>query len=1148
MKKLQYIIVLSTLLLLGVSCAREMADPAVESVEEPTVPIILSFDEPITLQAETKANTGMEMGITPAIQNIHVAVFGSSGYLKDYTSATPCDASGNPIADFASTNATASYFLCRLPVSTSSRIVHIIANGPSSMTFNAYENDIMQRLSVTDGNGAYWQRIVLDHGISVKTVTNTEGQIVYEEDADGNYIPTDETVEAFAHLKLVRNFTSVTVDVASTASNFQLVSYTLCNMAQSGSYAIYSTNHGAWVSDYMANPMDGSTGIISYDGKVYAGFPTNPVLNTTIPSTADEFNAAGVAVGPGEPMYVYERAVTSENPPFILMAGRWVESGDPSSAPVKYYRLDITKDDEYIPLYRNYSYNITLTGVSVEGFDTPEQAARHNSGDNFSVSLDTQTLDNVSNGTIRIYVEQPAYDLIYTSDEQRFWFQLQKVEDGSYLNGNVTVTEKPGGNALASFTVGTSDVSDKRYVSYTLNMPNGTSTLTSTLKLVGTYTDSHNVVSRLNREVTIHVFNTKDITPTLTPDTVAPEANQTTTLGIPLPWDLQKSMFPMEILIEDSEKALNPSSKEDMPVRTEIKSLTDNATPSYCFVRTLNWSEYAALKEDAELSGNSLLLLNCEFDTIKEFTSTTVYVYNKYFSANSSGVTTAQVTLGTDANNLISPSKQTVTGTSANVTVKSAGRWSLMISLANGETATGTSITPNFGNATTGTAVTVTLPENDSENAIRYKLTLVNTTDNITRNATLTQAGVSMSMTCSKTSIAATGENVSVAVNSGVHYLLEALDENGNVLSSTATYDATTTTTNRSINVPANDRLTDRNVTIRLRNVSGTIRRDITLPQAAGTATMTAPSSILMSTTSATVNVAASFDSVLNVYDESDALIFTTNVASNTSGTNVNIPLGANTTGSDRTFTVKLCNTSGTVVRTESITQAGTPSISLVADNDSVKGNTTSATLTLIAELDWTLSVSGGSGSPSLSVTSGNSTSGTTVTLSGMPVNYSTTAEVTYTVTATSSDASIVRTATITQRVATLNPNQSVTFNTTTGNGYTNSDYTETKNGITGTFSAINSVGGSYMTLASGTQLTVSKDVTVYAITGATFTYSSTTYDADSMTATTGTVSSATAWTGSTDSVTFTFTRNGWLLSDLRMTRFVITYTGYTWN
>ena len=79
------------------------------------------------------------------------------------------------------------------------------------------------------------------------------------------------------------------------------------------------------------------------------------------------------------------------------------------------------------------------------------------------------------------------------------------------------------------------------------------------------------------------------------------------------------------------------------------------------------------------------------------------------------------------------------------------------------------------------------------------------------------------------------------------------------------------------------------------------------------------------------------------------------------------------------------------------------------------------------------------------------------------------------------------------------------------------------------------------MTINSGTTLTVSKDASVYAITGATFTYGR---EPSSVTVTTGTMSGVTSWTGSTDTVTFTFTR----YNAPRISQFVITYTGYTWN
>ena len=145
MKKI-YSIFSVLLMLFAVSCLREepVAIDALK-VDEPTVPVILSFQEPVTLQARTKAELGMEMGVRPAISSIHVAIFGRDRYLKDYVSAFPCDENGNPLpGGYASENATTAYFLARLPITSSERVLHIIANGPSSLPFNSDENDIMQ--------------------------------------------------------------------------------------------------------------------------------------------------------------------------------------------------------------------------------------------------------------------------------------------------------------------------------------------------------------------------------------------------------------------------------------------------------------------------------------------------------------------------------------------------------------------------------------------------------------------------------------------------------------------------------------------------------------------------------------------------------------------------------------------------------------------------------------------------------------------------------------------------------------------------------------------------------------------------------------------------------------------------------------------
>ncbi len=1158
MKKI-YAIFSVLLVLAAVSCVRE--EPlAIDKFEKEgaTVPVILSFQDPVVLQAGTKAEPGMEMGVQPAISSIHVAVFGTDRYLKDYVSAYPCDASGNPISGFASQNATSAYFIARLPISSKERVLHIIANGPSTLPFNAYENDIMQNMTVTDGNGAYWQRITLPGGITVK---ETDG--IPQQTPDGEFIPTDATVAALSDLKLIRNFASITV--TENADKFEIVSYTLCNMPKSGAIAMYSSNHSDWVSDYTAPTL--SDHLYSYDGKTYPGFPTDPEIDTNIPTTPDALNAPGVSVAPGDPIYVYERAVTTDNPPFILMAARYVQSGTPTSAtPIHYYRLDLALESGYFPIYRNFQYVINISDVSVDGFEDLATAAAHNSGSNFSVSLDTRTLPDVSNGVVRLHVEKPNFDWVYTAGSQKFWYMFELNANHDKINGNVTVTEKEG-NAIKNLSVDNSDnANGERYVNYELNMPNGTSTLSSTLQLVGTYNDGSDTY-RLVRMVTIRVFNAKDITPSLSPATVADEEGQLTTLTIPLPYDLQASMFPMEILIEDSAKALNPASTENMPVKTTgidnldepFKSLSGDGKSSYCFVRTLNWSEYQRLKKNAELSGSDRIILTCDFETTKAFSSSTVYVYNKYFQTDASGVTTAQATLTGDANNNITPNRQTVSGTSATVKVKSTGNWVVNISLAGGGVAAGASLSPSNGSATTGQNVTVTLPENVSENAIRYLLTLTNTSasPSFTRTAYITQEGILMKLTSATTNISSEASSVAVTVESGTSYVLELIDAGGTVLYTSGTYSPTTGPTNHNVNIPANTSFSERRLTIRLRNLLSTAWKDVTIIQAAAVSLSVVNAQIPMQVSTARVSLSNSIPVKLRVFNiGTGAEVYTSGeIAASTVAAERTVTVGANT-GSAITYRVEAWRADLSERVGNTITFVQQPSILITAASTSLKGNETSTTVYVVSDFDWvltsspsgaTLSSSGGS------ATSGGTAAAVTVTL---PVNY-TTSDVVYTLTAkgTGANSSKSSAVAITHRKATLRTGQTVTFDCGTGTGrvFNTSSRTATKNGITATFSAISAAQNAHIRFGLNTTLSFTTDNTVYEITEASLTFTERNYRANGGSVSNGTMSWGTTsnWsksgTNPVTSLDITFTQ-AYNYTPLRLSSFTITYTDYQWD
>ena len=107
------------------------------------------------------------MADQPQVQNLRVAVFGGSGFLKEYVQAEP--------VQLATTNNTRYNYKVRLSLSDSHLKVHCIANGPQTLPFK-YEDEVMSVQTVSGDQDAYWQKIELPNGITAK------------KDEDGVYI------------------------------------------------------------------------------------------------------------------------------------------------------------------------------------------------------------------------------------------------------------------------------------------------------------------------------------------------------------------------------------------------------------------------------------------------------------------------------------------------------------------------------------------------------------------------------------------------------------------------------------------------------------------------------------------------------------------------------------------------------------------------------------------------------------------------------------------------------------------------------------------------------------------------------------------------------------------------------------------------
>ena len=109
---------------------------------------------------------------TEDLHSLRLAVFGGSGYLKEYVEATPL----GPPTDYTyqtrdSENSewvpvtVKSYsFQVMLTLADSPRTVHFIGNGPETLPFG-YDNAVMQAIRNNPGEMSYWQVLHLPDGI-----------------------------------------------------------------------------------------------------------------------------------------------------------------------------------------------------------------------------------------------------------------------------------------------------------------------------------------------------------------------------------------------------------------------------------------------------------------------------------------------------------------------------------------------------------------------------------------------------------------------------------------------------------------------------------------------------------------------------------------------------------------------------------------------------------------------------------------------------------------------------------------------------------------------------------------------------------------------------------------------------------------------
>ena len=337
MKKVAYI--LAALLFSFLACTREeepvhdrMGSEPVQEDGAPDGSVKVSFT---CVMMESSAAT-KALGEESGLSSMRLAVFGGSGYYKEYVTATLTrqfkaektfhDASASPF-----TKEVDCYeFTAELKLSNTPRTVHFLGNGPKSIKIGK-ANDILPKLLCNDpedefsSETAFWQMIWLP---AIEAAVNADGEYL---NPQGNvrqhgedYLISPDTQAYFQDIALIRNWAKISLrnnwkdetpdpDLGENVygfSNFIPHSFALINYPTQGTFVPYGGKTG-FIGPMSQDTQDRHYQLLGFDELYYSekperaqqeypfyygykgNLPQGAVFNHDIPTQEDFENGTG---------------------------------------------------------------------------------------------------------------------------------------------------------------------------------------------------------------------------------------------------------------------------------------------------------------------------------------------------------------------------------------------------------------------------------------------------------------------------------------------------------------------------------------------------------------------------------------------------------------------------------------------------------------------------------------------------------------------------------------------------------------------------------------------------------------------------------------------------------------------------------------
>lgn len=605
MKVFKYI--LAIVLAAGlIACQQENTQPGLLSDEnEVEVTFDVFFPELIPL------NTKSPMGEGPTELSLNLCLYGAGdGYVQNWVPTT-----------IISTITEGGYikggtYKAKLPITDEQRIVHLFANAPDDIIID-YMDVVMEHMISEDNDGAFWQQVTLPH---IKKQGNGE--------ADPSSVrPLTEGVY------LVRNFAKFIVQSAlpedEDYAHFVVKRWTLINTPDCGYVAPYTGNADKRFPNGYLNVKnylnaDGSiSGNLLYrqlsQTDSYVGYmPSVAQINAAFPGDpADDPATDEIYVGNGAARYMYERPLptTEQIQTSILVEiefdgdHEFSEDGNPVSY---WYKIEVLDDEgAYLPFLRDFVYSLKIEGLDVAGYDTASEAFEGAYFGNISASLETAGLNELSNGTSKIHVDQMDYTFLtgdvteiltkpgdsVDAEPAQFWFQTGDNPAISVTTpgvGIITVEKFP----VSGYEPAIIDFEANETGVISVDLATAGDIVKKSIIRVSGKPDTSNGKT-IYREITINLMNkqqfahgSQETSITGVPSSLS-APNMPVEITLHLPEDLGSSVFPIQVRIEAQNNTLS-SVSPDLPVSTGPSQFDANRN-TFFYIYTIKYSDYCKL-------------------------------------------------------------------------------------------------------------------------------------------------------------------------------------------------------------------------------------------------------------------------------------------------------------------------------------------------------------------------------------------------------------------------------------------------------------------------------------------------------------------------------------------------------------------------